>query len=111
MKAWKDACEREGNTVLKVPKEGKYYVRQAEFAGPCIGAIKVDLQGDLYAPTDKKSHSLEYWIKFSQVDYLNITGGGNLYGGGSSAWPYKRCGQGQACMDVVPHVSVFSVRR
>lgn len=111
MEAWKQACEWKGNTVITVPKGGKYYVRQVAFQGPCKGNIKFDMQGDIYAPTDKASHTLDYWIKFSYVDYLTITGGGKLYGGGSSAWPYKGCGQGRACMKVVPHVSLFTISK
>ena len=101
MEAWKAACKQKGRTVINVPKGGKYYVRQASFEGPCKGSVVFMIRGDVYAPTDKASHTLPYWIKFRYVDNLIIAGDGNLYGGGRSAWPYK------SQMQVVPHVSLF----
>ncbi|RVW57820.1 Exopolygalacturonase clone GBGE184 [Vitis vinifera] len=75
LEAWEAACEQQGTSVITVPRGGKYYFSQ----------------------------SLTYWIKFGYVDYLTIAGLANLYGGGPSAWPYKGCGQGQECLQVVPH--------
>ncbi|XP_002276688.3 exopolygalacturonase [Vitis vinifera] len=103
LEAWEAACEQQGTSVITVPRGGKYYVRQVAFTGPCKGSITFLIQADLYAPTDKSSHTLTYWIKFGYVDYLTIAGLANLYGGGPSAWPYKGCGQGQECLQVVPH--------
>ncbi|GFP87448.1 exopolygalacturonase [Phtheirospermum japonicum] len=86
LSAWKEACETDGG-VLAIPS-GIYFIRGANFKGPCNGQTYFQNMGTLKASAGP--HYQDYWISFQEVDGLTIKGRGTFDGNGASAWPLKK---------------------
>ncbi|CAN6229199.1 unnamed protein product [Urochloa humidicola] len=94
--AWAAACGARGPSAsMLVPPQGTFLVGPVNFQGPCAsGRITVQILGKIVAPPSTAStwSSVEnlYWLMFSRVDGLTVTGKGVLDGNGQSWW-IKRC--------------------
>ncbi|VFQ82296.1 unnamed protein product [Cuscuta campestris] len=93
---WKDACEWNGEATLSIP-EGEYMVGSLTFVGPCLGSVKVNVEGTVKAPTDPKLFFGDTWIDFRYVNGLVLEGGGTFDGQGASAWRYNDCSKNPNC--------------
>ncbi|KAK6161571.1 hypothetical protein DH2020_004952 [Rehmannia glutinosa] len=92
LRAWSSACTSRVASTIYVPK-GRYFIRSAEFRGPCKKAIKVQIDGTLVAPMDYRAlGNPGYWILFIQVDRLTVVGGA-LDAKGEGFWACKTSGQ------------------
>ncbi|KAK1379075.1 Exopolygalacturonase [Heracleum sosnowskyi] len=87
LRAWEDACQWNGNSVMVIPK-GIYKLNPVAFTGPCKGSIAVRIVGDLKASTDI---SVNPWINFKHVDSLVVEGTGTVDGQGASVWRTYGC--------------------
>ncbi|KAG8364476.1 hypothetical protein BUALT_Bualt18G0001300 [Buddleja alternifolia] len=85
--AWKRACETDGG-IVSVPL-GTYFVREADFEGPCIGQTLFHIDGTLLASNDPMLDE-DYWITFYKVDRLTVSGNGTFDGNGANSW--ANCG-------------------
>ncbi|KAL0550155.1 hypothetical protein IC582_014657 [Cucumis melo] len=85
--AWSGACENNGGGVVLIPAQGRFLVLPLLLQGPCHGVIRIQLDGELLAPSDKQFATGDYWLSIQNVNNLFIDGLGRLTGSGSSAWP------------------------
>ncbi|KAE8706140.1 CTC-interacting domain 9 [Hibiscus syriacus] len=95
VRAWTDACNRNGVSIVYVPR-GVYMLGAVEFSGPCKGPIIFSVNGRLKAPMGASSDA-ENWIAFQYVNNLVMKGGGTLDGQGPSAWSLNDCQTNPNC--------------
>ncbi|KAL4310602.1 hypothetical protein GQ457_01G003160 [Hibiscus cannabinus] len=98
VRAWTDACNRRGFSIVYVPK-GVYMLGAVEFSGPCKSPIIFWLSGTLKAPMGPSTNS-DNWIAFQYVDKLLVKGGGTLDGQGPSAWSSNDCQTNTNCQQL-----------
>ncbi|GFP83126.1 polygalacturonase [Phtheirospermum japonicum] len=92
LRAWASACAANLASTIYVPK-GRYFIKSAEFRGPCKKAVKVQIDGTLVAPVDYRAlGNSGYWILFIKVDRLTVVGGA-FDANGSGFWACKTSGQ------------------
>ncbi|KAF8702471.1 hypothetical protein HU200_032849 [Digitaria exilis] len=105
--AWAAACSAKGPSAsMVVPAQRSFLVGPVSFQGPCgSGRITVQIQGKIVAPPSSvlsawSNGTNDYWIMFSRVDGLTVTGNGVLDGNGQSWW-VKRCSE-PGCVQSAP---------
>ncbi|KAK8622569.1 hypothetical protein V6N13_117479 [Hibiscus sabdariffa] len=108
VRAWTDACNRRGFSIVYVPK-GVYMLGAVEFSGPCKSPIIFWLSGTLKAPMGPSTNS-DNWIAFQYVDKLLVKGGGTLDGQGPSAWSSNDCQTNTNCQQLPTNVNVTNVQ-
>ncbi|KAL4185124.1 hypothetical protein AMTRI_Chr10g229030 [Amborella trichopoda] len=87
-KAWKSACNSDDSTTLYVPV-GNYLLYPTIFGGPCKSPkITINLEGNLIASTDINKVDDGSWLRFENIDGLEINGG-VLDGKGAPYWHCK----------------------
>ncbi|KAL6582353.1 hypothetical protein OROMI_006367 [Orobanche minor] len=92
LRAWESACAAKIASTIYVPKGG-YYIRSAEFRGPCKKAIKVQIDGTFVDSMDYRDFgNPDYWILFIQVNRLTLLGG-SFDAKGAGYWACKTSGQ------------------
>ncbi|GER27916.1 pectin lyase-like superfamily protein [Striga asiatica] len=92
LKAWASACASRIASTIYVPK-GRYFIRSAEFRGPCKKAVKFQIDGTLLAPMDYRAlENPGYWILFIKIDRLSVIGG-SLDANGAGFWACRASGQ------------------
>ncbi|KAK8916053.1 Exopolygalacturonase [Platanthera zijinensis] len=88
LKAWADACAADcgalENAKVMIPA-GNFLAGPVDLQGPCKGAMVIEVNGVLIAPTDLGSFKKE-WIVFRHVNGLLITGAGKIDGQGGAVW-------------------------
>ncbi|CAL5069382.1 unnamed protein product [Urochloa decumbens] len=106
--AWAAACGARGPSAsMVVPEQRTFLVGPVNFHGPCAsGRIIVQIQGKIVAPPSTSAStwsSVEnlYWLMFSRVDGLSVTGSGVLDGNGQSWW-IRRCNNDVDCLQYAP---------
>ncbi|KAE8703360.1 CTC-interacting domain 9 [Hibiscus syriacus] len=99
IRAWTDACNRNGVSIVYVPK-GVYMLGAVEFSGPCKSPIIFSMNGHLKAPMGASSDA-ENWIGFQYVNNLAMKGGGTLDGQGPSAWFLNDCQTNPSCKQLI----------
>ncbi|OEL30886.1 putative polygalacturonase [Dichanthelium oligosanthes] len=77
---------------MLVLAQRSFLVGPVSFQGPCAsGRITVQVQGKIMAPPSTAvSTCSNYWLMFTRVDGLRVTGNGVLDGNGQSWW-IRRC--------------------
>ncbi|XP_039001532.1 polygalacturonase-like [Hibiscus syriacus] len=70
IRAWTDACNRNGVSIVYVPK-GVYMLGAVEFSGPCKSPIIFSMNGHLKAPMGASSDA-ENWIGFQYLQATHI---------------------------------------
>ncbi|XP_026390198.1 probable polygalacturonase At3g15720 [Papaver somniferum] len=94
--AWRQMCEATADSPTMVIPEGvTFLLYRISFEGPCKSANPhVQVSGKILAPTKRSwDGPIDYWIQFSQVNGLVITGS-NLSvidGQGSDWWEHEDC--------------------
>ncbi|KAL4193802.1 hypothetical protein AMTRI_Chr06g178760 [Amborella trichopoda] len=90
-KAWNSACNSDNSITLQVPA-GNYLLYPTTFGGPCKSKkITINLEGNLLASADINKVEDESWLRFENVEGLEINGG-VLDGKGARYWLCKEDG-------------------
>ena len=90
LRAWARACSSRRPAVIYVP-QGKFFVSQALFLGPCNNAaLRILIKGTIIASSGYGT-SLK-WLHFKNVQGVGIYGG-VLDGQGQSLWACKMAGR------------------
>ncbi|GAA0158224.1 hypothetical protein Leryth_010024 [Lithospermum erythrorhizon] len=99
LKAWDDACNFDGVSVIVIPKGGVYLLNSLTFIGPCKSYRTVlQIKGVLKATINPSYfYNLPTWIGFRYVNNLVLKGGGVLDGQGEYAWKYNDCFTNSRC--------------
>lgn len=105
LKTWAAACASQGQAKIVVPK-GSYLLGPIHFEGPCKGVTSLvfDLEGTLKADPDLKRFKDDSWVRFKNVHYMTLTGGGTFDGQGSYSWQHNSCSKSRNC-NALPVVS------
>ncbi|XP_073099742.1 polygalacturonase-like [Elaeis guineensis] len=91
LRAWAAACQANKPVTIYVP-QGRFFLSPVEFLGPCKNkGIKFLIHGTIVAPAGYSS-SMNWWIRFKNVDGLSIYQG-TLDGRGQSLWACKMAGR------------------
>ncbi|GFP84874.1 polygalacturonase [Phtheirospermum japonicum] len=97
--AWQKACATAGG-IVTVPRR-TFLVTWATFTGPCNGPTFFHLHGTLIAADTPALDDSDYWISFTRVDDLTISGNGVFNGNGALSW--SRCrGIAGGCKNLPP---------
>ncbi|KMZ74478.1 Polygalacturonase, family GH28 [Zostera marina] len=90
--AWHSTCSSNTPSILLVPN-GEFLLRPYIFSGPCQSEkVEVRIEGTIVAPiNDNEIENSEYWIKFDQIDGLEIYGG-TIDARADYVWKCKRSG-------------------
>ncbi|XP_019069062.1 probable polygalacturonase At1g80170 isoform X2 [Solanum lycopersicum] len=87
--AWKQACSTP-KSVLLVPAGRSYLVNATRFRGPCVGILRVQIEGTIVAPDDPKNWNFakngRIWLGFFNLTGALFQGGGVVDGSGSKWW-------------------------
>ncbi|KAI3948466.1 hypothetical protein MKW98_019216 [Papaver atlanticum] len=94
--AWRKTCEATADSPTMVIPEGvTFLLHRISFEGPCKSANPhVQVSGKVLAPTKSSwVGPIDYWIQFSQVNGLVITGSdlSVIDGQGSDWWEHGDC--------------------
>ncbi|KAL2487683.1 Pectin lyase-like superfamily protein [Forsythia ovata] len=91
LKAWSAACGTPNPATIYVPQEGKYFLKNVQFRGPCKNkAITIHIDSTLVAPSDYNViGNNATWLLFDRVDGVSIRGG-TLDGQGNGLWACKK---------------------
>ncbi|XP_027356778.1 probable polygalacturonase At3g15720 [Abrus precatorius] len=89
--AWSNVCGmKNGAPTLEVPPGKTFKLNPLKFSGPCNSSpIHFQLEGNIVAPNSTeawKDKDPSRWIEISNVDGLQIDGGGQIDGWGSVWW-------------------------
>ncbi|MCL7045228.1 hypothetical protein MKW94_006184 [Papaver nudicaule] len=78
---------------MLIPDDQTFLLYRLSFDGPCNSKNpRVQVSGKLIAPTMSQwDGPTDYWIQFSHVDNLTITGSGVIDGQGSQWWTAGEC--------------------
>ncbi|KAK4721316.1 hypothetical protein R3W88_011549 [Solanum pinnatisectum] len=87
--AWKQACSTP-KSVFFVPAGRSYLVNATRFRGPCVGILRVQIEGTIVAPDDPKNWNFanngRIWLGFFNLTGALFQGGGVIDGSGSKWW-------------------------
>ncbi|XP_051123922.1 polygalacturonase QRT2-like [Andrographis paniculata] len=83
---WDKACKSSRSTKILVPRDKTYYVKHANFTGPCRSDISMEIQGTIKAFPQMYDVPRRLWIMFEDVRNINVFGGGTLDGNGEIWW-------------------------
>ncbi|XP_049357027.1 probable polygalacturonase At1g80170 [Solanum verrucosum] len=87
--AWKQACSTP-KSVFFVPAGRNYLVNATRFRGPCVGILRVQIEGTIVAPDDPKNWNFakngRIWLGFFNLTGALFQGGGVIDGSGSKWW-------------------------
>ncbi|KAI3875314.1 hypothetical protein MKX03_000741 [Papaver bracteatum] len=94
--AWQKTCEATMDSpTMVIPEEMTFLLYRISFEGPCKSANPhVQVSGRILAPTKSSwDGPMDYWIQFSEVNGLVITGSGLgvIEGQGSDWWKQGGC--------------------
>ncbi|KAE8703361.1 hypothetical protein F3Y22_tig00110472pilonHSYRG00422 [Hibiscus syriacus] len=106
LRAWNDACNGNGASILYVPK-GVYVLGPVVFSGPCRGPIMFLMTGVLKALPGPSAVS--NWINFRNVNLMLLKGGGTFDGQGPSAWRFNNCAKDVNCKPLPINLKFDSV--
>ncbi|XP_049392694.1 probable polygalacturonase At1g80170 isoform X2 [Solanum stenotomum] len=87
--AWKQVCSTP-KSVFFVPAGRSYLVNATRFRGPCVGILRVQIEGTIVAPDDPKNWNFakngRIWLGFFNLTGALFQGGGVIDGSGSKWW-------------------------
>ncbi|XP_059308468.1 probable polygalacturonase At1g80170 [Lycium ferocissimum] len=87
--AWKQACSTR-KSVFLVPAGHSYLVNATRFRGPCVGRLRVQIEGTIVAPGDPNNWDFtkngRIWLGFFNLTGVTLQGGGFIDGSGSKWW-------------------------
>ncbi|KAK4721347.1 hypothetical protein R3W88_011580 [Solanum pinnatisectum] len=87
--AWKQTCSTP-KSVFFVPAGRSYLVNATRFRGPCVGILRVQIEGTIVAPDDPKNWNFakngRIWLGFFNLTGALFQGGGVIDGSGSKWW-------------------------
>ncbi|XP_022977184.1 probable polygalacturonase At1g80170 [Cucurbita maxima] len=87
-KAWETACSS-SNSVLLVPKEGRYLVNATKFKGPCKHGMVIQIEGTIVAPGEPENWDPKLprqWLEFTKLSAATFQGDGIIDGSGEKWW-------------------------
>ncbi|OAY41322.1 hypothetical protein MANES_09G092176v8 [Manihot esculenta] len=85
--ARKEACAAAGSSKILIPA-GTFLAGIVNITDPCKGAIEVEVQGTMQAPSDLVGDG---WFNFNHIDQFTLSGKGTLDGQGEVAWKGVSC--------------------
>ncbi|KAJ8755267.1 hypothetical protein K2173_019065 [Erythroxylum novogranatense] len=92
LRAWLAACRSREPASVEVPA-GSFLVGTIVFNGPCKNEILFQIDGTIVAPSDYwKVGKYGYWILFSKVKLVTISGG-TIDANGANFWACRESGR------------------
>ncbi|XP_024628082.1 probable polygalacturonase At3g15720 [Medicago truncatula] len=86
--AFNSACKATGMSTLVIPAGKTFMVSKVIFSGRCNAKVRIQLEGQIVAPSKANSKAQSYWFTIEYVNGLTIDGNGQggLDGDGSTWW-------------------------
>ncbi|KAI9195875.1 hypothetical protein LWI28_018963 [Acer negundo] len=114
LSAWDAACAHAENATLYIP-EGEFLLGPVTFSGPCSNgkSPNVEIRGTLMAQPELDAFPDSNWIKFEQLNGINVAGGNEEAildaQGGVEAWKQPSCSKSEKCEKLVTSLRFSNV--